>query len=266
MGSIIEQVSALLRETAASTVMPRFQTLHSGEIEEKAPGDIVTIADREAEALITPRLLALYPSSFVVGEEAASLQAGMLSNLDAGTIWLVDPIDGTANFAAGRPPFALMVALLKYGEMVASWILDPLNETLSVAERGGGAWMNNERITTTPGSPGSADLRGAVFTRFMPPAVASAVSARSENIGEALPGLMCCGAEYPAIAMGKEDFALFWRTMPWDHAPGVLFLSEAGGYAARPDGAEYKPGTGEGGLLAARNREVWGDAQAALLR
>lgn len=262
---MIDQVSALLCETASSTIMPRFRGLAAGDIEEKSPGEVVTIADREAEILITPRLLALCNGSRVVGEEATALNPSLLADLDDGAVWLVDPLDGTANFAAGRSPFALMVALLSHGEMVAAWMLDPLSGTIAVAERGAGAWIDGRRIATTPGSPGPACLRGAVFTRFMPSEVARAVLARTDRIGEALPGLMCCGAEYPTIAAGEEDFALFWRTLPWDHAPGVLFLNEAGGYAARPSGAEYRPGSGEGGLLAARNREVWEHARSALL-
>lgn len=262
---MIDEVAELLREIALSTVMPRFRALGKADIEEKSPGDIVTIADREAEALIAPRLLALRPGSRVVGEEAAALDPLLLSNLDHGSVWLVDPIDGTANFAAGRPPFALMVALLSLGETVAAWILDPVSGTIAVAQRGSGAWLGGKRITTMQGSPGPAALRGAVFTRFMPPDLASAVTPRLGAIGEALPGYMCCGAEYPAIATGKQDFALFWRTLPWDHAPGALFLNEAGGYSARPDGREYRPGSGRGGLLAARSQEVWADARAALL-
>ena len=226
---MIDQVSNMLRQVASSTIMPRFQRLALSEIEEKAPGDLVTIADREAEAIITPRLLALRPGSRVVGEEAVALSPSLMSDMDKGSIWLVDPLDGTANFAAGRTPFALMIALLWHGETVAAWVLDPVADKLAVAELGSGAWMAGERVHTKGGSPGASALRGAVFTRFMPPNVAKAVTPRLAIIGEALPGHMCCGAEYPAIATGGEDFALFWRTQPWDHAPGALFLTEAGG-------------------------------------
>lgn len=262
---MIDQVSNMLREVASSTIMLRFQRLALAQIEEKAPGDIVTIADREAEAIITPLLLALRPGSRVVGEEAVALRPSLMSGMDEGSIWLVDPLDGTANFAAGRTPFALMIALLSRGETVAAWMLDPVADMLAVAERGSGAWLAGDRVHTKGGSPGAAALRGAVFTRFMPPDIAEAITPRLALIGEALPGHMCCGAEYPAIATGAEDFALFWRTQPWDHAPGALFLTEAGGHVARPDGSEYRAGNQPGGLLAARCQEVWNDAQAALI-
>lgn len=262
---MIDQVSILLRQVASSTIMPRFRRLIRSEIEEKEPGDIVTIADREAEAISAPQLAALLLGSRVVGEEAAALNPSLMSDIDIGSIWLVDPLDGTANFAAGRTPFALMIALLSKGEIVAAWMLDPLVDTLAVAERGSGAWLGDERVHARSGSPGPSALRGAVFTRFMPPDVAEAIVPRLSMIGEALPGYMCCGAEYPAIAAGEEDFALFWRTQPWDHAPGALFLTEAGGRVARPNGDKYHLENKLGGLLAARCHDVWNDAQAALI-
>lgn len=263
---VIDEVSTLLREVAATIVMPSFRALNLADIEEKSPGDIVTIVDREAETAITPRLLALNPESRVVGEEAAAAHPSLLSDLDEGLVWLVDPIDGTANYAAGREPFALMIALLSRGETIAAWMLDPISDVLAVAERGSGAWLAGKRMATSPGSPGPSALRGAVFTQFMPVKVSAAVEARLPAIGERVPGYMCCGAEYPAIAVGKEDFALFWRTWPWDHAPGSLFLCEAGGHVARPNGNEYRPAVGSGGLLAASSRDIWIDAHDSLLR
>jgi fructose-1,6-bisphosphatase/inositol monophosphatase family enzyme len=219
----------------------------------------------EAEAKIAAELPKLMIGSRVIGEEAASLDPGMLEHLEEGLVWLVDPLDGTANFAAGRSPFSLMVALLSAGDVIAAWMLDPLSGKMAIAERGGGAWVDGERVTTRCGSRGAAALRGAVFTGFMPAAVAEPILSRCHMIGETLPGLMCCGAEYPAVALGMEDFALFWDTRPWDHAPGALFLLEAGGHVARPDGRDYRVSSGRGGLLAARCIDVWVDVQRALL-
>jgi fructose-1,6-bisphosphatase/inositol monophosphatase family enzyme len=264
--AMMDRIAQLLRDVASSVVMPRFQALRSGDIEEKSPGEIVTIADREAEAAITSALLSLRPGSRVVGEEASAVDPSQLSALDQGDVWLVDPLDGTANFAAGRTPFALMVALLSNGETIAAWMLDPVTGRLAVTERGSGAWMDGNRVTTAKGSRGADQLRGAVFGRFMPPDIRTIVEARAGNIGEQLPGYMCCGAEYPAIATGEQDFALYWRTLPWDHAPGALFLTEAGGHVARPGGETYRAASGGGGLLAARCAESWDQAHAALLR
>lgn len=263
--AMMDRIEELLRDVASTLVMPRFQALHSRDIEEKSAGELVTIVDREAEAAITSALLSVRPGSRIVGEEASAADPSQLSGLDQGDVWLVDPLDGTANFAAGRTPFALMVALLSHGETVAAWMLDPVTEMLAIAERGGGAWMGGNRITTAKGASSADQLRGAVFDRFMPPDLRAIVKARVANIGEQLPGYMCCGAEYPAIANGEEDFALYWRTLPWDHAPGALFLTEAGGHIARPSGEKYCPASDGSGLLAARCAESWDQAHAALL-
>lgn len=262
---MIDQISTLLREVASTVIMPRFQKLGLGDVEEKSPGDLVTIADREAETAIARGLASFAPECRIIGEEAAASDPSLMNGIDDGRIWLVDPLDGTANFASGKPPFAVMVALLSQGETAAAWMFDPVNDRLAVAERGSGAWLNSARIATSSDSEGPEALRGAVFTKFMPLDVRDAIVPRHPAIGEVLPGLMCCGAEYPDIATGVEDFALFWRTLPWDHAPGALFLTEAGGKVARPDGTEYRPGSGAAGLLAARCEEVWADVQAALL-
>jgi len=79
-----------------------------------------------------------------------------------------------------------------------------------------------------------------------------------------LPGLRCAGHEYPSIAQGRQNFVLFWRTEPWDHAPGALFMSEAGAHVARPDGSPYRPLDGGQGLLVADNQANW-NAVAQLL-
>jgi fructose-1,6-bisphosphatase/inositol monophosphatase family enzyme len=71
-----------------------------------------------------------------------------------------------------------------------------------------------------------------------------------------LPGLRCAGFEYPAVASAEEHFAVFWRTLPWDHAPGALVLAEAGGHVARLDGRPYRPAEKGAGLLVAQNRAV----------
>jgi fructose-1,6-bisphosphatase/inositol monophosphatase family enzyme len=90
------------------------------------------------------------------------------------------------------------------------------------------------------------------------------VEQRVPRIAEALDGMRCAGAEYPAVARGQQDFAVFWRTLPWDHAAGTLFLTEAGGMAARLDGTPYRVTDPRTGLLVAHNPAVWSETRAAL--
>ncbi|CAN7410197.1 inositol monophosphatase [Bosea sp. LjRoot90] len=259
----IEQVSTLLREVAVQAVMPRFQRLAEAEVRVKSPGEEVTIADEEAERLLTAGLSALLPGSRVIGEEAVSAQPELLQGLGEGMVFVVDPVDGTANFIKGSPCFSMMVALLREGEPVASWMLSPATDTLHVAERGSGAWLNGERVRAGR-PPRWAALRGGVLTRFLPAEITARVQANGRDLAAILPGMHCAGEEYPAIVRGEEHFVVFWRGLPWDHAPGTLFLEEAGGRAARFDGRPYKPAEPGFGILAAQSPELWDELQRRL--
>lgn len=255
---MIDEVAALMRTTAGSAILPLFRHLAASDIEEKAPGDVVTVADRRAEELLATGLIELLPGSTVVGEEAVATDSALLRRLaGAGPVWLVDPLDGTANFAAGHGPFAVMVALLADGVARTGWILDLITDQLAVAEAGAGAYLDGVRINTDSGSPPLSGLRGNVRSRYLPPDVREAVDRRAGLLGEALPGTGCAGREYPDVISGVQDFALFWRTLPWDHAAGVLFAHEAGGVARRLDGRPYLLTDPRPGLLVARNGDVW---------
>jgi fructose-1,6-bisphosphatase/inositol monophosphatase family enzyme len=262
---VLERVGALMREVAAEAVLPRFQRLAEHEILEKSPGDLVTVADREAERLLEARLAELVPGSLVVGEEAVSSDPSLLSHLaNEGTVWLVDPVDGTSNFAAGRAPFAMMVALLKAGRTVAAWILDPLEGAEATAELGSGAFVNGTRAAAPSGSRPAHELRGSVAARYLPPTARSAIAAAEGAVGEVLPGRNCAGYEYPAIARDDQQFAFFWRMLAWDHAPGVLFIEECGGTARHLDGSPYDPTAPGHGVLVAQNIDTWQAVRAGL--
>jgi fructose-1,6-bisphosphatase/inositol monophosphatase family enzyme len=264
---LVDAVSDLLRRAAREAILPRFRALAENEAEEKSPGEIVTIADREAEAILTQGLLALRPDALVLGEEAAAADPALLPAFHAGTTttWLVDPLDGTANFAAGNEPFAVMVALVEGQDILAAWMLDPVSDRLAVATRGGGAFLDGVRVAAPDGIAAAETLRGAVLTRFLPPPLKAQIEARSGRLARILPGWRCSGREYPAMVAGEQDFALFWRALPWDHAPGALFLAEAGGHTARLDGTPYRPREDRPGLLAARSAAAWYSVAAALL-
>jgi fructose-1,6-bisphosphatase/inositol monophosphatase family enzyme len=261
----LKPVEALLRDAAATLIVPRWRRLRHGDATEKSPGEWVTVVDREVEAVVSAGLLQLIPDSVVVGEERCAAEPHGNDHVGDGTVWLVDPLDGTANFIAGRPPVSLMVALLEGGDTVAAWMLDPLTGTMHRAERNAGAWRNDERVAVPAGH---GELRrGIVKTRFLPEAFkAEAARALAASAIETQAGSNCAGADYPDVAGAASDFALYWRTLPWDHAPGTLFLTEAGGHAARLDGSAYRPGERGDGLLAARSRGLWDQAQALFMR
>ncbi|MEV0429435.1 inositol monophosphatase family protein [Micromonospora sp. NPDC049836] len=263
---LLDDVDALLRQAAAEIVVPLFRRLDDADISEKAPGEVVTVADREAEELISAGLRRLRPGSVVVGEEAVAADPDLLRHLHGdGDVWLVDPVDGTSNFAAGRRPFALMIALLTDGVPVASWVYDPLDGTMAIARAGAGTRLDGTAVRTTGAQPEVGALRGTAMTRFLPPDARRSVSAGGTRIGELLPGQHCAGREYLDILTGKQQFVLFWRTLPWDHVPGATLVREAGGVARRFDGTDYHPADEGRGLLVAASEEIWNEVRAALL-
>jgi fructose-1,6-bisphosphatase/inositol monophosphatase family enzyme len=254
---LVDAVTAIIDEAAAAAILPRFNRLHTTEIEEKTPGEVVTTADRDAEWIISRQLAGLVPGSRVVGEEAAAQNPSVLDQLDEGDVWLVDPLDGTANFVAGSPDFAVMVAFLRNGLTMASWMLAPLSHRLAIAVRGQGATLNGDRVKVTSAPQTLSKCRGAVLTRFLPEEMKNSLFAGKDEFAELLPGRRCSGIDYPSLVAGEQDFLMFWRLLPWDHAPGVLFAEEAGGVVARLEGSKYLPGDQQPGLLIARDPEVW---------
>lgn len=259
-----QQVAEIVKEVAGQVILPRFRQLLATEVEEKSPGELVTIADREAETLISGRLLDLLPGSCVVGEEAAASNQALLDQVGEGLVWLIDPLDGTSNFVQGRVEFAVLVALVQDGETLASWQYSPVNGAMHTASIGEGAFINGIRVQIAEAN--SLDqCRGSILTRFLPDQLKVRVEQWSTSVAEVLPGAKCAGVDYPQVATGEQDFVLFWRLLPWDHAAGILFLEEAGGFARYFDGTRYRPTSKRTGLLAARTEHVWSEIITSLI-
>ena len=231
-------VAAAIKEAARTEALARFQKLQSYEISEKSPGDLVTIADLETERALNRDLSSLWPGSVMVGEEAVAENPNLLEALRGEeACWLIDPIDGTINYAAGVPLFATMVALVIRGEVVGGWVYDPVHDVMATAEKGSGAYLDGQRVTLGPEPPlerlsGCLHLSG--YDRDL-----AATAARNFNAVGPLLVLHCAGLEYQMMLRGRLHYAVYLRTNPWDHAPGLLLLAEAGGHTARLDGSGY---------------------------
>ncbi|NQX93528.1 MAG: inositol monophosphatase [Erythrobacter sp.] len=263
---IADQMADVLREAAQRAVLPRYQSLAENDIEEKTPGDLVTIADREAETIIAKGLAGIRPNARFVGEEACARSPQLLKHLDEGEVWIVDPIDGTGNYASGSGPFAMMAALARHGELVAACILNPLTGEALRAERGAGAWRDGARLRPSVGAKSLSSLTGIISDFQRPTAMEQQVARVAQSAAHIAGTQRCAGAEYPLVASGEVGFALYWRTLVWDHAPGVLILEEAGGQVARLDGTRYRVTDQRAGLLLAHSPDVWDQAAAALSR
>ncbi len=267
----IDEVIRIVREVAAAEILPRFGKLASSDISEKGPGDLVTTADVMAEKRLSAALIALEPGSAVIGEEAADGDASVFEGLrGAAPAWLVDPVDGTHNFAHGKPCFAVIVAYVRGGETVAGWILDPISEEIAWAAAGEGAWLEKadgakRRLRVAAPAP-MAEMRGSLGHRLR-----RRLAAKGRTGGEVparLTHYRCAGREYMDLARGDLHFACYARRLkPWDHAAGVLIHREAGGFAALTEGgAPYRPEPGifPGTLLLAPDQAIWRRLEALL--
>ncbi|HKR90993.1 inositol monophosphatase family protein [Novosphingobium sp.] len=256
--SLTAAVEAIMREASERAILPRYRSLSAGEIDAKAPDDLVTVADKESEALLTDHLSWLLPQARVVGEEAVFAEPSILEQLKDGLCWIVDPLDGTNNFAGGNPPFGILVALTDGGETLGGWILDCLTGRFCHAAKGAGAWIDGQRVIAMPS--GEAPPIAGISLLFLD-------QARRERMREQiaphyrLVDIPRCAAEqYPRLVLGANDVSLFERTLPWDHAAGALFLNEAGGHCARPDGSPYRVDEWERtGLIGASSRKLFDD-------
>ncbi len=263
----IDRVTHLIEEAAAVEIMPRFQRLATGDVREKTPGDLVTVADEAVEARLAPLLTSLVPGSIVVGEEAAAADPNLLNRLfDDRPVWIIDPVDGTGNFAEGRPAFAVMVALTRGAHILAAWIHDPVKVRTAVAAAGEGAWLGDQRLSVAPAPGDVGDMAGVLLSgHFGSRELGRRVDARRNRV-RALRSVRCAGLEYLRLASGEMHFSLFTKLMPWDHAAGVLLHREAGGHASYLEGGAYEPAAiKRSGLLLAPDPESWRQLHALLL-
>ena len=239
-------VGRILREVAAAVILPRFRNLVAGDVTHKKcnPRDLVTIADIEAERALEERLAPLVPGCAFVGEEAAEVRPEVLAALaGAAPVWLLDPVDGTGNFAAGAACFAVIVGFCAGGETLAGFILDPLGGGLLWAMTGQGAWLETEQGRTRVHASRGRPLGGT--TGSLARRTAERLQAKLVAQGGTPPATTrygSAGREYMDLATGTLDFASYTRLKPWDHAAGVLIHREAGGFSAlRSNGSPYRP-------------------------
>ena len=253
-----ERVASIVRETAEIDVLPRFQSLSENEIMEKAPGDIVTVADYDAEKRLTAALKEMAPGADILAEEAATQDGLDLEDYRSeNATWLIDPVDGTRNFSKGDPTFAIVIAFVKGGQTEIAWIHLPVEDLTIIAERGSGAFINGgERLGISP-PPELTGMTGLLNLRAMGDHISTEQIKERADTFSALKNFRCAGYDFVELARDRKHFSLYRRLWPWDHAAGTLIFQEAGGYAARVDGQPYNPLSRIWGLLCAPDRQSW---------
>jgi myo-inositol-1(or 4)-monophosphatase len=233
--------SALLNVmTAAARKAGRSLKRDFGEVEKlqvslKGPANFVSAADHRAEEILRTELAKARPGYGFLGEEG-----GLEEGSDKSHRWIVDPLDGTTNFLHGIPQFAISIGLERDNVMVAGLVYNPANEELFVAERGKGAFLNDQRLrvanrrrlSETVVACGLPHLGRGDLAQFRREFAA---------IQERVAGIRRFGAaalDLAWVAAGRLD--AYWERdlSPWDMAAGLVLVREAGGYASDLDGGD----------------------------
>ena len=258
----LEFLIATVADAGVHEIMPRFRNLNVGDVAEKTSViDLVTEADIQAEKRITAALLQRFPKAHIVGEEAYDSDRSVVPALaDADLAFVIDPIDGTFNYASGFPAFGTLLAVTIKGETVAGIIHDPVMGDSIVSVKGSGA-----RLKRKNGSEAKLRVADAVDLSQMVGVFSwghslddrkPVIAANMTKAKMAL-SLNCSAHEYWLVSTGKLHFIGHEKLMPWDHLAGVLTHQEAGGYTAKFDGTPYRPGQTSGGILSAPDKDSW---------
>jgi myo-inositol-1(or 4)-monophosphatase len=217
-------LGALLRETAETEIMPRFGQVAASD---KADGSVVTAADIAAQERVRAALVAAHPDIPLLAEEmAADEQEAVLRQSGRGA-WCLDPLDGTSNFAAGFPFFAMSLAWIEGGEVQLGLVYDPVRRELFVARRGGGATLNGAPLRLARSGATLAAAIALVDFKRLPPGLGSRLATappfRSQrNLGST-------ALDWCWLAAGRADLYAHGGQRLWDYAGGALVFREAGG-------------------------------------
>jgi myo-inositol-1(or 4)-monophosphatase len=223
--ALIEALIRVVRDVARAELLPRFREASHARFA-KSDGSFSTAADHAAQAELMRRLIAIrdvpvLSEETTLAEQIAAWQAG-----DAG-LWVVDPLDGTTNFAAGLPYFAVSVAFMVRGRTTLGVVYNPATDELFHASVGGGAFLGDERL---PLRTASIDLSGAVVAiepKRLPRALAERVA--DEAPFHSMRNFGAGTLHWCHVAVGRFDAFLNGAQELWDYAAGSLVLAEAGG-------------------------------------
>jgi fructose-1,6-bisphosphatase/inositol monophosphatase family enzyme len=266
----LDCLAAIMTEAADAEIMPRFRGLDGDGIRQKTSAlDLVTDADEQAEWRMREACAKAFPHAVFVGEESVERDSSLLAKIaDADLAFIVDPVDGTSNFAWGLPLFGVMAAVTSRGETVGGLIYDPVGRDWRKALKGEGAWAETAAGRTRDLNAAAPvpleELLGLAAWYLMPEPQRSRTTAGLAKVKASF-SYRCAAYEYRIIADGLVHFALHYKTMPWDHAAGVLIHAEAGGYAAHYDGMPYRPTRHDGGLILAPDAETWATVRQTLI-
>ncbi|MCH9845602.1 MAG: inositol monophosphatase [Alphaproteobacteria bacterium] len=244
-----KKIASLHFDIAESYCMANFKKLTDSQIFDKNGGtNIVTQIDIDAEYALSQALLPLIDDALFVGEEIIETQPDLLTRAkQAEYVWLVDPLDGTRNFANNVLMFSSMISLIHNGETIFASLYDSDKRDMAVAVKKQGAFYLNSNDTITVQPSDNIDISKMVgnYSKFVRHDLMTKnitnqltgdeatysdknIDTRLEAMNQVV-SLKCAGMDFIMLAQGKRDFSLYHNLHPWDHAAGKLLLEEAGG-------------------------------------
>jgi myo-inositol-1(or 4)-monophosphatase len=233
--SALLNVMVAAARKAARTLRRDFGEVEKLQVSLKGPANYVSAADHRAEETLRAELARARPGYGFLGEEG-----GRQEGSDKSHCWIVDPLDGTTNFLHGIPQFAISIALERDRTIVAGVVYNPITEELFVAERGKGAFLNDQRLRVAA----RKRLSEAVIACGLPHLGRGDLAQfRTEfaAVQEKVAGLRRFGAatlDLAWVAAGRLDAYWERNLSPWDIAAGLILVREAGGFASDLDGGE----------------------------
>ena len=261
-----DKVAAIVRSVAEGEILTRFGVLGSADIIEKRPGNagnLVTTADIEAEKILTRELQILFPGTVAIGEEIIENDPSVLRLLDEETpVWLIDPVDGTSNFAAGKEPFAVLVSLIIKRETIFGLIYSPMTDEMAIGSKGEGAFCNGKPMRVAS-AVSLEESFGSAHASAWGREYRDIVRPKFNNFAKMI-NYHCAGFDFLRLACGDKHFSLYRTLHPWDHAAGVLLHKEAGGYSALLNGDLYSGADKVYGLLTTPDEKYWNSINAYL--
>lgn len=230
----LANLEAIVRAAAREELLPRFR--HTTR-QEKSDGSWLTEADIAMQARLQAALTAAHPGIALLGEEMdAAQQEALLSRTGHGGdgLWVLDPLDGTSNYAAGIPLFAVSLALMRGGRIKAGIVYDPVHDESFAALRGHGATLNGAPLRAPAATIPLAKTTACIDFKRLPAALAARIAATPPYSSQRSIGSVAL--DWCWVAAGRFHLYLHGRQRLWDYAAGSLILAEAGGHADTLDG------------------------------
>ncbi len=223
MNSELKHLAQLLRETAATEIMPRW---HQTRARHKADGSLVTDADTAAQHSISNALARDFPDIALLGEEMTQAEQTRILAAGERALWVLDPLDGTNNYAGGFPFFSISLALMEDGEAVLGLVLDPVRDQCFCAAKGQGAFLDADPIHPSAGPLRLGDCLAMLDLKRLPPAIITALF-RPGGFGSQR-NLGSVALDWCWLASGRFQLYLHGGQKLWDYAAGRLIADEAG--------------------------------------